>query len=67
MIQSLIIRVLYLSYNRFNSNNFKMAIIRFFLRLFSTSESVNEKLFRNMEEWDNSFKKGKVKKGRRFH
>ena len=44
-----------------------MAIIRFFLRLFSTSESVNEKLFRNMEEWDNSFKKGKVKKGRRFH
>jgi hypothetical protein len=43
-----------------------MAIIRFFLRLFSTTESNNEKLFRKMEEWDNGFVKGNIKKGRRF-
>jgi hypothetical protein len=41
-----------------------MGIIRFFLRLFTKSE--DNRIVKNLEEWDNNFEKGKLKKGRRF-
>lgn len=41
-----------------------MGIIRFFFRLFTRSD--DNKIVKNLEEWDNNFKKGKLKKGRRF-
>lgn len=41
-----------------------MGIIRFFLKLFTKSE--DNRIVENLKEWDNNFRKGKLKKGRRF-
>jgi|TARA_R110000824_G_scaffold219399_1_gene406279 hypothetical protein len=40
-----------------------MALIRFILRWFFKEEN---NLNKNLEEWDENFVKGKLKKGRRF-
>lgn len=40
-----------------------MAFIRFLIGLFYKEEN---KLERNLEEWNSCFEKGKLKKGRRF-
>ncbi len=40
-----------------------MAFIRFLISLFYREEN---KLERNLEEWNSYFEKGKLKKGRRF-
>ena len=40
-----------------------MAFIRFLIGLFYKEEN---KLERNLEEWNRCFEKGKLKKGRRF-
>jgi len=40
-----------------------MAIIRFLISLFWREDN---KIKKNLEEWDSYFVKGKIKKGRRF-
>ena len=40
-----------------------MAFIRFLINLFYKEEN---KLEKNLEEWNSYFEKGKLKKGRRF-
>ena len=40
-----------------------MAIVRWFINLFWKDQNDLEK---NLEDWDNNFIKGKLKKGRRF-
>jgi len=53
-------------YNDNNSCNFKsniiMGIIKFLISLFTN----HNKIENNLKEWDSNFKKGKIKKGRRF-
>jgi len=41
-----------------------MAIVRWFINLFWKDQNDLEK---NIEDWDDNFAKGKLKKGRRFH
>tara|TARA_B100000900_G_scaffold240904_1_gene204861 strand:- start:301 stop:426 length:126 start_codon:yes stop_codon:yes gene_type:complete len=40
-----------------------MAIVRWFINLFWKDQN---NLTKNLEDWDNHFVKGKLKKGRRF-
>ena len=54
-------------WNGINTNISKnisiMAIVRWFINLFWKDQNDLEK---NLEDWDNNFVKGKLKKGRRF-
>ena len=47
----------------FSKNISIMAIVRWFIGLFWKDQNDLEK---NLEDWDNNFVKGKLKKGRRF-
>lgn len=40
-----------------------MAIVKWFINLFWKEQN---NLSKNLEDWDNNFVKGKLKKGRRF-